>query len=35
VLRFHPEGGYIAVSAPAANKVDLGFVVFLTTDEKF
>lgn len=31
-VAIHPEGGYIAVSAPAANKVDPGFVVFLSTE---
>ena len=30
-VAIHPEGGYIAVSAPAANKVDHGYVVFLST----
>jgi len=34
-VAIHPEGGYIAVSAPAANKVDPGFVIFLTTDGKY
>lgn len=34
-VAIHPEGGYIAVSAPASNKVDPGFVVFLTTDGKY
>ncbi len=31
-VAIHPKGGYIAVSAPAANKVDPGFVVFLSTE---
>ncbi|TWT25211.1 choice-of-anchor I family protein [Planomicrobium sp. CPCC 101110] len=33
-VAIHPEGGYIAVAAPAANKEEPGFVVFLTVDGK-
>lgn len=34
-VAIHPEGGYIAVSAPAENKVDPGFVVFLSTEGEY
>lgn len=31
-VAIHPDGGYIAVAAPAKEKVDPGYVVFLSTD---
>jgi LPXTG-motif cell wall-anchored protein len=31
-VAIHPDGEYIAVAAPAENKVDVGHVVFMTTD---
>lgn len=31
-VAIHPDGGYIAVAAPAKDKVDPGYVVFFSTD---
>ncbi|WP_186763920.1 choice-of-anchor I family protein [Planomicrobium sp. CPCC 101079] len=31
-VAIHPDGGYIAVAAPAVNKEEPGYVVFLTVD---
>lgn len=31
-VAIHPDGGYIAVSVPAADKTDAGSVVFMSTD---
>ncbi|MDQ0230048.1 choice-of-anchor I family protein [Metabacillus malikii] len=34
-VAIHPDGNYIAVAAPAKEKVNAGFVVFLSTDGEY